>query len=330
MLVKSPPAHYRLTMPLVTPTQLVSVVIPTWNRRDELLACLDSLRTQAGIAFETIVIDDGSDDGTPQAVTERFPDVRLIGDPRRLGPEARRNQGIMAARGECVLFLDSDVVFQDPGLMQRVHQRLMEDPTIGELGGEYPRHDREHANGHRYTRSWYPERVRIHRDATAELDVDFLPACFIMCRRDMLLRSGGFDPYYRFGPTDADLGLRIAAMGYRNVVGARYAIWHNASEGGRRPDQVWCYCSGRIRMLIKLRGLPRTALQMGWDLMRLTPLALRWLLGGKLNAVERNGLKLIPKAYAWHIRHLRHTLSCRKRNFLKESEIEAFEAWASR
>lgn len=84
----------------------ISVIIPSYNRRDWLMACLDSVAAQRRAPDEVIVVDDGSTDGTPEAVTARE-GVTLI-EQTNAGPGAARNRGAAAATGDYLAFLDSD------------------------------------------------------------------------------------------------------------------------------------------------------------------------------------------------------------------------------
>jgi glycosyltransferase involved in cell wall biosynthesis len=101
------------------PSPLVSVVVPTHNRADMLVRCLEALAAQSYAPLEVIVVDDGSRDDTPGAL-ERFkqahPNLALVtfrNEPQR-GANASRNRGIAASRGELVAFEDDDCV-ADPG-----------------------------------------------------------------------------------------------------------------------------------------------------------------------------------------------------------------------
>lgn len=87
----------------------ISVVIVTYNDRIRLADCLHSVFGQQPACddVEAIVVDDGSDDGTPDMVRENFPDVRLICKAHS-GADNSRNAGIDAATGEVVAFIDSD------------------------------------------------------------------------------------------------------------------------------------------------------------------------------------------------------------------------------
>jgi glycosyltransferase involved in cell wall biosynthesis len=88
----------------------VSVILPTFNRAAVLPRAIESIRTQPGVFFEIIVVDDGSTDGT-KSVVDKFvgqkAEVRYFFQPNR-GPAAARNLGIQNGAGEFIAFLDSD------------------------------------------------------------------------------------------------------------------------------------------------------------------------------------------------------------------------------
>ena len=92
---------------------VVSVVIPTYNRRERLGGTLAGLAAQrnADGMFEVIVVSDGSTDGTNEFLTSGALPLEVVAlTQRNAGPAAARNRGVGAARGELVVFLDDDVV----------------------------------------------------------------------------------------------------------------------------------------------------------------------------------------------------------------------------
>ena len=84
----------------------LSIIIPAYNAEVYLPQCLDSILAQEHQGCEVIVVDDGSTDGTA-ALLERYPDVKVVHQENR-GMSTARNRGLDEARGEYILFVDSD------------------------------------------------------------------------------------------------------------------------------------------------------------------------------------------------------------------------------
>ena len=90
---------------------MFSVVIPLWNKRHTVAFSVASALRQSYGELELIIVDDGSTDGSREALGGfSDPRIRLIGQPR-LGPGGARNTGIRAARGDWIAFLDADDVW---------------------------------------------------------------------------------------------------------------------------------------------------------------------------------------------------------------------------
>jgi len=100
----------------------VSIIIPTFNRRQDLIIALESVFGQPNVRVEVIVIDDCSDDGTVEFIREQYKCHQLvvIEKPNRSGPQVSRNLGIAFAHGEFITFLDSDDYFEPDTLAGRV------------------------------------------------------------------------------------------------------------------------------------------------------------------------------------------------------------------
>src|ERR1019366_5269911 len=86
---------------------LISVVVVNWNRKELLRACLGSLARQRNVDFETIVVDNGSSDGSSDMAASEF-GARVIQNQENRGFCAANNQGIAVARGEFVALLNND------------------------------------------------------------------------------------------------------------------------------------------------------------------------------------------------------------------------------
>ncbi len=98
---------------------LVSIIIPTYNRRQSVSGAIDSALNQSFLDREIIVVDDGSDDGTDAVLADYSDSIRVI---RRTngGAAAARNLGMRVARGEWIAFLDSDDTWEPDKLRAQI------------------------------------------------------------------------------------------------------------------------------------------------------------------------------------------------------------------
>ena len=108
---------------------MFSVVIPTYNRKPELLKAIDSVLNQSFGDFEIVVVDDGSDDGTQEALANlNEPRIKYVKHEKRSGANAARNTGIKSAQGRYISFLDSDDIFLK-NKFSRLREEIEKFPT---------------------------------------------------------------------------------------------------------------------------------------------------------------------------------------------------------
>ncbi len=115
---------------------LVSIIIVTWNCRDHVLQCLKTIYASREARFEVIVRDNGSNDGTWQAIQEKYPMVKLIGDSRNIGFAAANNEAITQAGGSYLFLLNPDTEIPPTAISELVasaqmnNDRAMIVPTL--------------------------------------------------------------------------------------------------------------------------------------------------------------------------------------------------------
>jgi len=111
----------------------VTVIVIAYDVREEVMACLESVECHAPpLSFEVILVDNGSSDGTADAVAERFPEVEVVRRPTNEGLPAR-NHGLRRARGRFRMFLDTDATLT-PGALQTLVSALGAAPRAGLAG----------------------------------------------------------------------------------------------------------------------------------------------------------------------------------------------------
>jgi GT2 family glycosyltransferase len=112
----------------------ISFIIVSWNAKRYLLKCLESLgRTEGNYTSEIIVVDNASTDGSPQALRESAPRVRLVENAKNAGFARANNIGIKLARGRYLCLINSDVEVRE-GCVTEVLRQMETQPGIGLIG----------------------------------------------------------------------------------------------------------------------------------------------------------------------------------------------------
>jgi glycosyltransferase involved in cell wall biosynthesis len=201
-------------------TPLLSVVVPTLNRRESVLRLLRALETQSLPAsdYEAIVVVDGSTDGTAEAIdAHRAPfALRRVSLPRS-GRAAARNAGARAAAAPIVQFLDDDME-PSPGMVAAHLERHRRGDATGVVGAVPIVVPDGASSVVRYRARGFArklERLAGRRDALHFNDVF---AGNVSMARETLLAAGGYDEGFRvYGHEDYELSLRLTRAGHRFV-----------------------------------------------------------------------------------------------------------------
>jgi mycofactocin system glycosyltransferase len=202
---------------------LVSVIIPVYNRPQEIQECLASLEALDYPAdkIEVIVVDDGSRDQTA-AVVRRF-DARLIVQPYNRGQSAARNTGARVARGEIIAFLDSDCIAGPRWLRDLVP--YFQDSRVTLVGGFVDAYYREKRMD-RYEQVCSALNMGSQQAmGRGENCVFYVPTCNMLVRKDSYLQAGGLDDRLRVGE-DVDLCWRLMAAGHHLLYIPQGAVAH--------------------------------------------------------------------------------------------------------
>jgi glycosyltransferase involved in cell wall biosynthesis len=282
----------------------LSVVIPTYNRLPILRKCLLALEAQRLAepveAFEVVVVDDGSSDATVAWIeghASALPHVRLIRQEHG-GPALGRNRGVAAARGEVVVFIDSDLVVRPDFLV--AHARA--------LTADWQR------CGNRLSFTYGAViNTANFDDPTAErhklrdLSWAYFATGNVAIERRLLERAGLFDTAFRlYGWEDLELGERLRQLGVR-LVRCPQAVgyhWHPALRLDQIPDLIRVERERARMALVFFRKHPtrrvRFIIQYTW-LHRLL-----WELATAAGLLNESSLQPL---LAWLIRHRRPGLA---------------------
>lgn len=208
----------------------VSAVVVNYNARTHLLECVRSLRADG--AAEVIVVDNGSTDGSAEALRTADPDVVFIDTKRNLGFGAAANRGVVAARHDLVAIMNPDIVVE-PGTLKALGEVLTGDAAIAAVGprvenadgtwypsarafpalGDAVGHAFLHyvAPGNRFSRRY----KLLDWDHATARDVDWISGTFMLVRHDAYEAVGGFDERYFMYVEDVDLCWQLRQFGWR-------------------------------------------------------------------------------------------------------------------
>ena len=195
-----------------------SVIIPAYNAEKTIGRCLSSLSQQSFKDFETIVVDDGSRDGTA-AVVKQFPKVKLV-QQKNAGPATARNKGASQARGEYLIFLDSDCVANSNWLKEMAAP--LKDNGIAGVQGKYKNKRKE-----LIARLTHLEIEERYEKMARHKYIDFMGSYSAAYRKSVFQEMKGFDTSFPMASgEDTDLSFRISRAGYKMVFNPRAFVYH--------------------------------------------------------------------------------------------------------
>lgn len=261
--------------PAETPPR-VSVVIVSWNTRELLRACLESLAA-GGDELEVIVVDNGSADGSDAMVRERFPAVRLVVNETNRGFGKAVNQGFAASRAEYVLLLNSDTRVGEDAI-PTCARFLDEHGDVAVVGCRLRYDDgRIQSSCFRfpsllgsllkslYLSQLFPESGFLnwdrygHREWDTPRQVDCVMGSFFLIRRTAVRDTPLLDEgYYMYGE-ETDLCYRMKRAGWKTMFLPDVEVVHHHGGSSTKTARLAAWSAaavhrGNLRFVYKWRG----------------------------------------------------------------------------
>lgn len=275
---------------MTVPAPDLTVVIVNWNTLAMLRDCLASVYAGlgAGLAAEVIVVDNASDDGSPEMVAADFPEAVLIRNAENRGFAAANNQGFALARGRHVLLLNSDTVVHGDVLARSVVW-LDAHGDAGAMGCRVLNTD----GSVQLTCSMYPSILNQLLQASglwklrrprffgrflmtdwardSEREVDTISGCYLLVRRQVIDEVGPLDEAFFFFGEETDWCRRMRAAGWRLMFAPVGEITHHGSASVRKLNhrRDLMLTESKVRLHRKHGGI--------------VPAAVVWLIAGLFN-----------------------------------------------
>jgi len=224
----------------------LSIVILSYNTKELLRNCLNSLKkVQDEAYFEVIVTDNASSDGSHEMVRSEFPWVRLIENKKNLGFAAGNNKARKSVGGDYVLFLNSDTIVHKDTIKETV-KYIGKHPDLGAVTCKIVLPDESLDNDARrsFPTPWvalthfsgldrlFPKSSLLakywygYKSDSEIYEVDVLQGAFFLSRRKILDEVGWFDEDYFLDGEDIDLCWRIKEKGWKIIYYPKVSIIH--------------------------------------------------------------------------------------------------------
>jgi GT2 family glycosyltransferase len=290
----------------------VAVVIPSWNGRDQLATVLESLEEQRFRDFDTVVVDNGSTDGTVEYLRESWPDVRVVSLDRNIGFAAAVNRGIERGNGEYVALINNDVELE-PHWLEITVATLDEHRDAGSVASKLLEWERRNVldgagdlvgwDGY-CVRRGKGERDRGQYDGSRRV----LSACAAaaLYRRRALEDVGPFDESFFAYIEDVDWGLRAQLAGWDCVYEPTAVAYHVGGVSSSRMSGFELFQCHRniVSMMVKDFPLPVLILCAPWSIARRC--------GSLVKAMLRGDASLLLRAWAAALRELPASFASRR------------------
>jgi GT2 family glycosyltransferase len=238
----------------------LAVIIVNWNRCRCLRDLLLDVQRQSHPADELIVVDNGSDDGSPEMVELEFRGVHLIRLPRNMGLSYGRNVGIEASRSELLVFADNDLRILDRSFLRGVRDSARAHFGIGVISFEVIGLSEAGRCMRRNERLFgWDQLEAMARDGIAPIPKQICYTATLaggasLVRRETFDRVGTFDPSLWYGGEETDFAFRCHRNGVKLILDSGLWVIHKHSPEMRpkfRDGTAW-----KNEAIVRARYMP--------------------------------------------------------------------------
>jgi protoporphyrinogen oxidase/GT2 family glycosyltransferase len=227
----------------ITMEPLVIGVVLAWNNYSDTRECLQTLFASDYPNLQAILVDNGSEDGTPERARQEFPALTVIENGRNLGVPAGYNIGFIQAiknHADYVLMLNNDVAIP-PDMLSVLVKIAEDDPDTGIVMPKilyYGSSSDVWSSGGKYRA--FPPAILMTDKSSAAADklrmIEFAPSCGLLIHQRAFERAGLFDPGYLFLFDDWDFSQRVRANGLKIWYTPTTQMWHKVSRSTKGPS----------------------------------------------------------------------------------------------
>jgi GT2 family glycosyltransferase len=250
-------------------TMDVSIIIVNWNTPALLMQCLKSIyNAGTEVAFEVIVVDNGSSDDSVSLISKHFPLVVIIENDRNLGFARANNQGIALGRGRYFMLLNSDTILM-PGAVDVLVQVADQYPEVGVLGPKLLNMDntiqKSWASFPSFLSELLGKNFRVRHPVAGSpftYEVDWIMGACMLVRAATVDQVGTMDEDYFFYSEEIDWCFRIKKKNWKVWYISNAEIYHLGGGSANRASfaQLTRLYQGKLLYFQKYHGSFSTTL----------------------------------------------------------------------
>ena len=218
----------------------ISIIITTRNRKKDISECIESILSSNYSNYEIILVDNASEDDTVEMIEQKFPYVKIVKNDKNLGIAGGRNIGTSLAKGDYILFLDSDTII-DKNMLGELINVIKKEKRIGIVVPKM--YFLESPN-----LIWYAgAKVNLLTSRTYNIgvyEIDYGqydkicetshgPTAFL-CSRELINKIGEHNEEYFMSYADLDFAIRAKKEGFKVLYVPTAKLWHKISVGRNR------------------------------------------------------------------------------------------------
>ena len=237
----------------------LSIIILNYNVRYFLELCIQSVEAATkNIVHEIIVVDNNSSDLSCAMVSEKFPDIKLICNRENVGFAKANNQGVKFAQGEYVLILNPDTILAEDTL-EKVIAFADKQSNLGALGvrmidgnGKFLPESKRNVPtvkvANQKLRGITKNYYAVQFGDTDIAKVAILTGAFLLMKRQLFIKIGGFDEDYFMYGEDVDLSYKLLNKGYDNYYFGKTTIVHFKGESTKKDNTYLKHFYGAMQL----------------------------------------------------------------------------------
>lgn len=239
----------------------IFIILINWNGRKDTLECLESLSKINYSNFKVVIVDNGSTDGSVQAIQERFPDVDILEAKKNFGFTGGNNLAMRYAlkrNAEFIFLLNNDTVV-DPDIINELLSASEPFNYEGIFGAKiyyYSEPNKIWYAGAKWDSKKFGfvnqnhRRFETQRDSNKIEETAYVNGCALFLSTNVLKKIGLFDERFFLTYEETDLCYRARAFGYKSILVPKAKVWHKVSVSfGGELSPLFIYFMTRNRLL---------------------------------------------------------------------------------